>query len=281
LLRVLVFAYDGSLNDDWVAHYAARFAANTDARRLHLVHVHDADGLSAHVPDRLARIAAECAVLGVELETQLVARGGADVASRILDLTPPGATVVAGARMRPRARALLAGTVSARLLDTRRVPVIAIRVVHPGALGQPGRVLLPVADRAGFAAGALPLLRLLGADLDRLHVLLVREVSRLRARLEFTEAVQRLLADGHRRLALIEDELRVGLAPHVPMVDSSVVGAPDAAHEIALQAARHRSRLICLDADAPLPTGRLIAGDPLERVLRDAPADVAVYRSGS
>ena len=65
------------------------------------------------------------------------------------------------------------------------------------------------------------------------------------------------------------------------MLDSSVVVASDAAHEIALQAARHRSRLICLDADAPSPTGRLIAGTALERILRDAPADVAVYRSGS
>ena len=34
-------------------------------------------------------------------------------------------------------------------------------------------------------------------------------------------------------------------------------------------------------ADAPLATGRLIAGNSIERVLRDAPADVAVYRSGS
>jgi hypothetical protein len=34
---VLVFVYDGSLNGDWVAH----FAANTPERRLRLLHVHD------------------------------------------------------------------------------------------------------------------------------------------------------------------------------------------------------------------------------------------------
>ena len=30
--RVLVFAYDGSLNGDWVAHYAVRFARNRQLR---------------------------------------------------------------------------------------------------------------------------------------------------------------------------------------------------------------------------------------------------------
>ena len=29
---MLVFAYDGSLNGDWIAHYAVRFALATPAR---------------------------------------------------------------------------------------------------------------------------------------------------------------------------------------------------------------------------------------------------------
>ena len=33
---VLVFAYDGTLNGDWVAHYAVRFARHTPERRLRL-----------------------------------------------------------------------------------------------------------------------------------------------------------------------------------------------------------------------------------------------------
>ena len=34
--RMLVCAYDGSLNGDWVVHYAVRFAATTPERRLRL-----------------------------------------------------------------------------------------------------------------------------------------------------------------------------------------------------------------------------------------------------
>ena len=276
-MAALVFAYDGSLNGDWVAHYAIRFAANTAARRLRLVHVYD-DAPAGPWADRLARIAAECAVVGVALEPEAIRRGGADVAGLILDHAP-GATVIAGARARPRGRALLAGTVAARLLEARRAAVIAIRVVHPGALGQPGRVLLPVVDRPGFAAGAAPLVRLLGPDLERLHLVLVRETSSLRARFQSAGARERLVLDGRRRLAVIEDELRAALGPTAPSLDARVVVGPDAAREIALAAARHRARLICLDADAPRRRGWLAPGADVERILRDAPADVAVYRS--
>jgi hypothetical protein len=49
--------------------------------------------------------------------------------------------------------------------------------------------------------------------------------------------------------------------------------------EVLLHAAKYRSRLICLDASERKLPSRLFYRDPIERVLRDAPADVAVYRS--
>jgi len=275
---VLVFAYDGSLNGDWVAHYAVRFAVNTRRRLLRLVHVREA-ALEPPVDQRIARIADECKMLGVALEVVLVARGAADVAAQVLECVPEGATVIAGTRARPRNFKLLAGTVSARLLDTGRRSVVAIRVVHPGVLGQPGRVLLPLAGAPHAAGNALPLLRLLGGDLRHLHVLLVREVSRPRFRLLRGAVAERLLAGGRALAATIEADLRAGLAPHRCDLDSSVAVSDDASMEILLHAAKHRSRLICLGASRRTWRQRLLYGDPIERVLRDAPSDVAVYRS--
>ena len=216
---MLVFAYDGSLNGDWVAHYAVRFAANTSARTLRLVHI--TDGSESSIDERLARIADESRVLGVVLETELAPRRGANVADRWLEIVPERATLIAGIRARPRNRAFLAGTVSARLLETGRCSIIAMRVVHPGVLGQPGRVLLPIAGRPQEASLALPFLRLLGEDLQRLHVLFVREVSGLRFRSMSHEGAEKLLAEGRALVAPIEDELRAGLAPHRFELDSS------------------------------------------------------------
>lgn len=275
---MLVFAYDGSLNGDWVAHYAVRFAANTSARKLRLVHI--TDGASEpNLDERIARIADECKVLGVVLETELAPRRGVDVAERLLDIVPGRATLVAGVRARPRNRAFLAGTVSARLLEAGRFSVIAMRVVHPGVLGQPGSVLLPIAGRPHQAALALPLLRLLGDDLQRLHLLLVREVYGLRFRSMSHERAEKLLAEGRALVAPIEDEIRAGLAPLHLELDSSVVVSDDALREILVYAGKHRSRLIGLGASRRTRLERVVFGNPIERLLRDAPSDVAVYRT--
>ncbi len=275
---MLVFAYDGTLNGDWVAHYAVRFAANTAARKLRLVHVADAAPESS-VEQGIARIARESEVLGVALETELVPRRGAGVAERLLELVPERATLIAGTRAKPQNRALLAGTVSARLLDAGRFSVIAIRVVNPGVLGQPGSVLLPIAGRPRQAALALPLLRLLGDDLQRLHFLFVREVSQVRLRLMRNQGGEKLLAEGRALVASIEDELRAGLSPHDFELDSSVVVSSDTPREILLHARRLRSRLIGLGASLRTLPQRVVYGNPIEELLRDAPSDVAVYRS--
>ena len=275
---MLVFAYDGSLNGDWVAHYAVRFAANAPERRLRLVHVHEASSAS-HLQERIARIAGECKVLGVALETDLVAPAGPDVAVRLLERVPQGAMLIAGTRARQRNSKFLAGTVAARLLEAGRFPVIAIRVVHPGVLGQPGSVLLPLAARPPSAAHALFLLRLVGEDLQHLHVLFVREPPRLRLRILRGEGARRRLAEGRAFVAPVEEALRTGLAPHRFELDSTVVVSGDASREVLLHAAKYRSRLICLDASERTLPSRLFYRDPIERVLRDTPSDVAVYRS--
>lgn len=277
---MLVFAYDGSLNGDWVAHYAARFASNAAERRLRLVHVHDGSP-ALHLPERIERIAEECRRLGVTLEPELHARGRKGVAERLIELVPPGreTTLVCGARARPRKLAFLAGTVSASLLGAARFRVVALRVVQPGVLGQPGRVLLPLAGHPRGAAHALPLFRLLGGDLRRLHLLVVREASRLRLGEPSHEALEGLLEKGRAFVARVEEEVRAALEPHRFPIDSAVVFSDDVAREILVQAGKHRVRLICLGASHRTVPGRILRGDLLERILRDAPADVAVYRS--
>jgi nucleotide-binding universal stress UspA family protein len=154
-----------------------------------------------------------------------------------------------------------------------------MRVVHPGVLGQPGSVLLPITGRNHQTALALPFLRLLGEDLQRLHLLFVREVSGPRFRLMSQAVTEKLLAEGRALVAPIEDELRAGFAPHRFVLDSSVVVSDDAPKEILLCACKHRSRLIGLGASRRTLPERLVFRNPIERVLRDAPSDVAVYRS--
>ena len=277
---MLICAYDGSLNGDWVVHYAVRFAATTPERRLRLLHVYDGRAADDLRP-RIARIADECALLGIGFECELHPAAGAQVADRLLALVPPGSgtMLVAGTRSRPRNLAFLAGTVSARLLAAEHCSVVAIRVVHPGVLGQPGRVLLPVAGHPRGARYALPLLRLLGPDLRELHLLLVRELSRFRFSLLRPTTARRLLDEGRTVVTRVEEEVRAALAPYEYGLDTSVVISDDVPKEILVFAGKLRARLVCLGASERSLPQRQIYGNPIEQVLRDAPCDVAVYRS--
>jgi nucleotide-binding universal stress UspA family protein len=187
--------------------------------------------------------------------------------------------LVVGTRSRPRNLAFLAGTVSARLLAAEHCSVVAIRVVHPGVLGQPGRVLLPVAGHPRGGRYALPLLRLLGPDLRQLHLLLVRQLSRLRFSLLRPATRRRLLDEGQAFVARVEEEVRAALASYDYALDASVVVSDDAPKEILAFAAKLRSRLVCLGSSERSLPQRLAYGNPIEQILRDAPCDVAVYRS--
>lgn len=262
-----------------MAHYAVRFAAASAQRRLRLVHVHEGEPV---VAPRLSRIECECRVAGVSLEVELVRRQGRPVAELIL-ARAPGAMrgmIIAGTRQRPRNLAYLARTVSAELLARAPCGVVALRVVHPGALGHPERVLLPLSGHPRGAAGALPLLEHLGAGLVHLHVLFVRELSRLRYRALDARAAERLLEQGRRFVRAVEQELRAGLEGRRFALDSSVIVSDDVPKEILVHASKHRARLICLGASERSLPRRLVYGNPIEQVLRDAPCDVAVYRSG-
>jgi nucleotide-binding universal stress UspA family protein len=277
---VVIFAYDGSLNGDWVGHYAARFAAQSPERRLRVLHVHEGR-VGGEVERGMQRLAAECAVLGVTLEPSFHPRGAGTVAERLLALVPAGreTMLVVGTRARPRNLAFLAGTVSARLLAAGRFPVVALRVVQPGILGQPGHVLLPLAGHPRGAAFAIPLLRLLGTDLHRLHVLVVREVSRIRFRLLRPRTAEALIACARSWAAQLEDELESALAGLHYALDASVVVSDDAPKEILVFAGKLHARLVCLGASERRLPARLVYGNPIEQVLRDTPCDAAVYRS--
>ena len=276
---MLLFAYDGSLTGDWIAHYAVRFAASSAERRLRLMHVHEGP---PQVESRLGRIESECGLAGVALECELVPREGRPVAELILERLRgrSDALIVAGTRQRARELAYLAKTVTAEIFARAPCAVVAMRVVHPGTLGHPERVLLPLAGHARGAAGALPLLRHLGPGLVHLHLLFVREVSRLRYRGLDASAAERLLAEGRRFVRAVEQEVRGELADRSFAMGSSAVVSDDVPREILVQAGRQRARLICLGATERSLPRRVVYGNPIEQVLRDAPCDVAVVRSG-
>ena len=275
---MLHFAYDGTINGDWASHYAVRLAQHDVEQRLRLIHVDEGKISPESLEERLHLLGDRCRMAGVTLEQTILPRGRT-VFEAIAAAVPPGpeSFVVCGTRAQQRGRGYLTGTVTERLLVQRRWNVLALRVVRPGVLGHPRRLLLPVAGLPEGLALGLPFLKMLLPDLTDLFVLRVMEVGRFRYRRLTHARREALLEPGRAYLRRIEAELAERLDLGQVRMEGQPIVSDDVPKEIAIAASRVHSDLIYLGASRRNLTERFFYGNPIEQTLRSAPCDVAVY----
>lgn len=275
---MLWLAYDGSLNADWLSHYAIHFARHLPERSMRVLFVEDGS-LPAHdLSKRLHFVERESHLAGVKLVVERLAAQG-NVARALIDRIPagPDSYVVCGTRIRQRNLSFLTGTVSEKLLAAKRFNVLALRIVQPALLGLAHRLLVPVMGHPrGFDSG-LPFLKLLGPNVERLHVLMVQAHQVGRTRFVNGAPLIDPSSAALQYVRRIEGELRPVL-PSTVKLEGSVVLAPDPPAEIVLAAKQHRSQLIYLGASERSLAKRLFEGAPYETVLKHTPCDVGIYR---
>lgn len=279
---MLYFAYDATINGDWVSHYAIRLASHLPDRALCAIHIEDGRSSHAELEERLHLLEDRSRMAGVALQTEVYpARGGA--LQTLLAAVPPGPAnfLVVGTRLSPRRSGFITGTVAERLLQAARHPVLAVRVVQPGLLGAPHRLLVPVAGVPGGLSAALPWLNLFAPDVDELQFLRIVEVGRRRFRHLSFEEGRALQREGAAYLHRVEGEARRELPLPEAHLDSSVLLSDDVPKEIVIQANRFKSHLIFLGASARNLTERFVYGNPIEQVLANAPCDVAIYQGAA
>lgn len=271
-------AYDGSLHGDWVARHAVRLASRDASRHLALVHVLDGSLERSRLDQRLERIEREATARGVTLAVELrpLGRGVFETLHATLP-RDPGALVVCGTRVRSR-RGFLRGTVSQRLLRQRDRPVVAIRVVQPGLLGDPRRFLVPLSsNRAGLADAWAFLRAFLGDAEDVVLLRLVPEPSPWGA-----FAPERRLRERREQAWRFLREVTAELGRQLPAadfhLDARVAVASDWAGAIPVHASQVEARMILMGASERTLLARAVS-NPLERVLREAPCDVGICRS--
>jgi len=272
------FAYDGSLNGDWIFRYALRFAAQGDARTLNLLHVDDGQVAPATLRAKLDRLEAACLEESVQLQPQFHPRGRG-VLPTLLAALPEGSEhlLVCGARLRPRHRFYLRGTIAEGLLRARKLPALALRVVQPGLCGQAHDFLLPLAGHPQGFARAWPFFRCFLPDIRSLTLLRGMTVSAVRLPHLSQQGERLQIGTGEAYLEAVRRQVLAHQREHPFYLDSSVTLCSDWAQEVLLQASRLKSQLLLLGA-----TGRSLRPpwrrDPLERVIAASPCDVGVYQ---
>lgn len=277
----ICLTYDGSVNGDWIAHYAVALAAADAAssRRLRVLHVETTDISGPPLAAKFDNIRRLCARAGIEAEIEILPmRDGVFGGLRAALPGDPETLVVCGLRAKGGRRGFLHGTVSERLLNAGQGTVVALRVVQPGLLGVVRRLLLPVAGKLPGRRSGHRLLNLLAQGLSDLHLLHVVEVSTAAFRRLDAERAGALRHAGQAHLDREAAEITAGIDLAHVRRDAAVKVSDDWVREVLIDAARLRADLIALEAPRASLARRITFGDPLEVILRDAPCDVAVYR---
>jgi nucleotide-binding universal stress UspA family protein len=275
----LCLAYDGSINGDWVARYAICMAAHRPRRHLHAIHVETGEFTRDWLRAKLNRIEEECRTAGVTIDVETIPVCQSVEASLTAAVPPgPDSLLICGTRLRSGRRGYLAGTISEKLLVRHGTNVAVLRVVQPGLLGAPHDALLPVLGRPMDSPAILAFVRWLAPEIRRLHILLTIQVGRGAFRRLTSRQLSKFRRDGFLSAQDIEHRLIEETVLEDRMIDASVRVTDDWAKDTIIYASRHKSQLICLEAPFATATARLFRADPIERLLADAPCDVALFR---
>jgi len=277
--RLIYLAYDGSINADWIARYALRMACAVPDKHLRLVHIRDGTIGDEKLTAKLERIGVECRAMEVELSISTVSMQS-DVLTTLLSTLPEGQEVycLCGARTTSREKGFLSGTVSQRLLRTRRFNTLAIRVVNPGQLGCPANVMFPLAGHPRKFTAAMPFLTMFTSCIKKLILLRIMTVNPLFFRYLSAARARVLLMEGTHYVREVMQDIRNEIGEDGLRFDDRVLISDDWVKEILIQAGKTRAGLMLLGASDRFLQSRFFYGNKIEQILRHAPCDVGIYR---
>lgn len=279
---MIYLAYDGSLNGDWVSRYAIRMASRSPEKKLVLVHILDGEIPADRMKMKIKAVEAECRARQVELISKTHPLMKPDVFRSLIPLLPEGneTICVCGTRVRSRRKGYLSGTISERLLRHHKFNVLAVRVVHPGILGNAKRFLLPLAGHPRKFKSALPFFRLFAPDSQEVYLLRIMALSAFRLRNLSLRQTQSLLRIGRAYLNEVAIEMTRAFAPLPFYLDTRVVVSEDWRKEILMHANHLKVRMILMGAsERTLPARILYYENALEQILIQTPCDIGIYRS--
>ncbi len=275
----IYLAYDGSVNGDWIAHYAVNFAAYRPQRCLQVLHVETTNISGSALAAKFDYIKQIAEHAGVNAKIEICPmRHGAF--GGLIDRLPKGrdTKVICGVRAQGGRRGVLAGTVSEQLLNDQKFNVVAIRVVQPGLLGVARRLLMPMAGHRPGVQSARTLLELVAPSLTELRLLHVIELSKRKLHALDATKAGALRYQAQAYLEKVERDLTGGIDLDGVHIDSDARISDDWSREILIDAGHARADMLALEAPRTSLLDRFRYSDPLEVILRDTPCDVAIYR---
>lgn len=270
----ILAAVNEHLNSEIAARYAIRLALACGAR-VHLCFI-DPKGLPrrdfGRAEEALQRLFLEAEKAGVPVESST---GAGDPVREIGRIVRQGQIdlVFAATRREDVEKRFYAGTVSRRLSLGLPCSVALVRVAHLGRL-HPGKILVPlkarisrIRERAYFVA---KLAEAFGSTVHVFHA--AQPISRF-----FHGEVHLTPAEWEKKrpedISSFLERLR-----HAGVLHESRSVPGTSGRSISIEAVSRRHDLIVMGASERSLVSSLIRGNPVERVLREAPCDLIILK---
>lgn len=272
---MIILAFDGSINSDWLMHYGI-YAASISNKKLILLHVLNNEIVTDELNEKLLRAESLCSRKKVVCEVRIIPKRKNVTFSIAQEIgSSTDVLCLCGTRIRSRRKGILRGTVSEKLLKLNRFPVLAVRVVHPGMLGNPDRILVGISGRPDIFEKFKTVFSIFLKNAKELHILHVVSVRGLSFR--GTGASGNKKKKGLLHVKHVVEKIK-DLIPGLK-IDTSVDISFNWPEEVLLHAAKLKINFILLGATDRTLGGRLFSVNRFERILRETPCDVGIYRN--
>lgn len=274
---MIYLAFDGSVNSDWLLHYGIYFAKSS-GRPITLLHVLGGTALSEEINSKILHAEKLCRKKSIECRIRIIPLRGnaADSIASEIESTSDN-LCICGTRIRSPGRGILSGTVSEQLLRMNRFPVLVLRVVHPGILGSPDRLLLAVSDRPDVYEKLKKVLNLFLLNAKEAHLLHIAVFSALKMMLFGRTASARKKKNGLFHIKHVAEKIRSGF-PDLK-IDSRVVVSENWPDEILIHAAKLKANFILMGATERSAARRIFNSSRFEKILRETPCDAGIFRN--
>lgn len=276
---MIILAHDGSIYNDWVARYAMRFASVEEDRKLLVLHVRDGKVNPEIVSNRFLRLAKECTDIGVDFNAEDISPGKS-VYRSLRQAVPldPESLLICGTRVKPRRHQYLSGSIAEKLLRTHQCPVLALRVVQPGLLGNPHDLFLPLAGHIHGFSRIEPIVYRLAHSLRAVHLFRAMQVNPWRHPHLSLDKEKLLKNIGTAYLERFKEEMVAALGFLPFRCDRQVSIASDWANEVLVQASRLKAQLMLVGLSERSLAYKVFHSTDVERILHESPCDVGIYR---
>jgi nucleotide-binding universal stress UspA family protein len=276
---MIILAHDGSLYCDWVARYALNFAEADKDRRLLALHVLDGKASPELVSNKFAELQECSAEQNIEFIPQIL-HLDTSVYRSLRHAIPhePEALLLCGTRVKARKQRFLRGSVAEHLLRNRQCPVLALRVVQPGLLGSPRNLLMPLAGHIAGFSRVWPIFQRLAVRLQRVHLFRTLYIHQLRRANLRPDRERELLTYGQAYLEKIVAEMEKVLIEQPFCIERQVMISSDWPNAVLMQASRLKVQMALIGVSERSLAHRAFYGIGIERVLRQTPCDIGIYR---